>query len=122
MDQLSVQLPISPVRLFQEQPFPPSTSKRNQAREAQADDQGSFNIQNLQPGLYDVKTDVAGFRSVQPDERYCDCRAPSRVSSSSWKSDRLQSPSAFRRLRIALQTDKSGTQSQIDTKPIGTLP
>jgi len=93
----------------------------NQAREAQADDQGSFNIQNLQPGLYDVKTDVAGFRSVQQTNVTVTAGTVARVEFKLEIGQTTESVSVSA-AAIALQTDKSGTQSQIDTKPIGTLP
>ncbi len=91
------------------------------SRQIQADSQGSYNAQNLQPGQYEVKAEVSGFRATTKTDIPVTAGTVSRVDFTLEVGQTAETISV-EAAAVALQTDKSATQSQISTRPIATLP
>lgn len=98
-----------------------TNTETGQTREGKADAQGNFNITNVLPGRYDVRITATGFRSVT--QQGLDVTAGNVVRADA----RLQVGQVSESIEVSaaatqLQTDKAGSQTQITTKPVQSLP
>jgi hypothetical protein len=98
-----------------------TNKETGQTRDATSDAQGNFNITNVLPGRYDVRIAATGFRSLT--QQNVDVTA-SNVARLDLKLEVGQLTESIEVSADAaqLQTERAGTQSQITTKPVESMP
>jgi hypothetical protein len=98
-----------------------TNKQTGQNRDATSDAQGNFTITNVLPGTYDVKVTATGFRSFTQQNLNVTAGNVSRVET------RLEVGQITESVEVnasaaQLQTEKAGTQSTINTKPVEQMP
>ena len=92
-----------------------------QTREITSDASGNYNITNVLPGTYDVRVTASGFRTAVRESLDVSAGNVARVDFK-MEVGQVSESISVSASAVQLQTDKAGTQVQITTKPVETLP
>ena len=92
-----------------------------QAREATTDAQGSYTINNVLPGRYDVKVTSSGFRTIARENVEV---IAGTVARTDFKMEvgQVSEQVTVSSTAVQLQTDRSDTQTTISSKPLQAMP